>query len=75
MAIDDIKKLGLAPLETILSDIADLFPVDDSSYGDKGSTLGTDAPSLANVTIYFEQQLGSDVIESFGVGQDDKNPV
>ena len=75
IAVNDIKKLGLTPLEAIFSDIAKLFPVDNSSYGDKEATLGTTASLLANVTIYFEQEMGSDVIESVGVGQDDKYPV
>ena len=74
LALSDIKKLGLTPLEAIFSDIAELFPVENSSYGDSASTLGTKPGSLANVTIYFEK-LGGDLFESLGAGQDDKTPV
>lgn len=73
LALSDIKKLGLTPLEAIFSDIAELFPVENSSYGDSASTLGTKPGSLANVTIYFEK-LGGDLFESLGAGQDDKTP-
>lgn len=74
LAISDIKELGLTPLKGIFSDIAELFPVDDSSYGKKAPTLGTEPGSLANVTIYF-QKIGGDLFESLGAGQDDKTPV
>lgn len=73
MAVDDIKTHGIAPIAAVLNDIAKLFPVNQSQPAE-GLGHDNDATEMADVVLYF-QKRGVDIIESLGVGPDDKDPV
>ncbi|KAL8342656.1 hypothetical protein RB601_004835 [Gaeumannomyces tritici] len=58
MAIDDIKKVGIQPLQTVLTDLGSTFK-DTSDISE---------------TILFMERLGIPHLQGLGVGSDDKDP-
>lgn len=69
---DTIKKDGVAPLMEILSQVADMFPSQVSSYP-IGSSLTSKDTEIVDTVLYLAK-LGISALASFGAGADDRDP-
>lgn len=74
MAKSDIQKLGVAPIEGLLRDVAELYPVNEASYGVEDAVGAEYSASMA-ATILYLQRMGLDSFVTLGARADDKNPV
>ena len=68
---DTIKKAGIKPLMEIIHQIAEIFPVEESTSG--ATTTEAEGKDLAN-TIEVLYKMGVTSLVSVGVGADDKDP-
>lgn len=68
-----IKKKGIKPLQEILHQVADMFPVTESAFR-KGTALESkDEEDLADTMLYLAK-IGVSSLVSCGAGADDKDP-
>jgi endothelin-converting enzyme len=67
---ESIKKQGIKPLREILHQVADLFPVTESSFM---KTLLNDKDDIKDTILYL-QKIGVSSLISCGAGADDKDP-
>lgn len=68
-----VKNDGIKPLKEIINNVADLFPVPDSAFGERTSLMLEDSAELAD-TIGYLAKIGVTALLSLGVGADDKDP-
>ncbi|QSZ29633.1 hypothetical protein DSL72_004149 [Monilinia vaccinii-corymbosi] len=65
-----IKSIGIAPLQEITRQVADMFSVDDGEH----SLLKSEDYGSLKDTIEYMAKLGSSALISSGTGPDDKDP-
>ena len=70
---DTIKKEGIKPLQEILHQVADMFPVKESAFRKTSLLEQKDEEDLADTVLYL-QKIGVSSLISCGAGADDKDP-
>ena len=70
---DTIKKEGIKPLQEILHQVADMFPVKESASRKRSLLEQKDEKDFANTVLYL-QKIGVSSLISCGAGADDKDP-
>ena len=70
---EKIKKDGIKPLQEILHQIADLFPVKATAFGKGAAVASIDEEDLADTILYLTK-IGISSVVSCGAGADDKDP-
>lgn len=72
-----LKEEGIAPLLTILSNIANILHVDETMYTTPGLSYirDPDATELSDLLLYLQKTTGRTHILDISVTRDNKNPV
>lgn len=68
-----IKTAGATPLLEILRQVADMFPVKDSTFRKRTPLSTQDSEDIADTILYLSK-LGVSALISTGAGADDKDP-
>jgi endothelin-converting enzyme len=70
---ETIKKKGVKPLQEILHQVANMFPVKEAALGKRTALEGQDEDDLADTMLYLAK-IGVKSLVSCGAGADDKDP-
>lgn len=68
-----IKKRGIKPLQEILHQVADMFPVKESTFRKRTLLESKDEEDLEDTMLYLSK-IGVSSLVSCGAGADDKDP-
>jgi endothelin-converting enzyme len=69
----NIKKAGINPLLEVVHQVAELFPISESTFYKRTPLLGKDKEGIPDVLFYLNK-LGLSPLVSLGAGADDKDP-
>lgn len=70
----ELKRVGVAPVVSLLNDFIKVFPVDDAAYASGPNVTAADTKVISDSILWMEK-LGVETLASLGVGVDDKDPV
>lgn len=70
----NLETLGIAPLVDLLTEMAEIFPLDDAAYPSTATVGPGDTKSIGDTLLWLASR-GIFTVEEFWVGPDDKDPV